>query len=64
VHNTGQNLTAAVVPPAMAALISATAYWPGFALAAITACGSAVLIPVPGRVAADEAARGRRTIAA
>jgi nitrate/nitrite transporter NarK len=57
VHNTGQNLTAAVVPPAMAAVISATAYWPGFALAAVTACASAAIIPVthaaPARTGTD-----------
>jgi MFS family permease len=68
VHNTGQNLTAAVVPPVMAAVISATAYWPGFALAAATTCASALLIPVPRRTArtpaADDTAAGRRTISA
>ena len=64
VHNTGQNLTAAVVPPVMAALISATAYWPGFALAAVTACASAALIPVTATVRAREGAEPRRTIAA
>jgi hypothetical protein len=35
----------------MAALISATAYWPGFALAAIIACCSALIVPVPVRTA-------------
>ena len=64
VHNTGQNLTAAVVPPVMAALISATAYWPGFALAAVTACGSALLIPVSRPVAAPDGAEAGRTITA
>jgi MFS family permease len=65
VHNTGQNLTAAVVPPVMAAVISATAYWPGFALAAVTACASAVLIPVaPAAVGATATAGARRTISA
>ena len=64
VHNTGQNLTAAVVPPAMAALISATAYWPGFALAAATACVSASLIPVRRQVAPTAAGERRRTITA
>ena len=62
VHNTGQNLTAAVVPPLMGAVISATAYWPGFVLAAATACASAAIIPVPAQVAA--AAGARRTISA
>lgn len=64
VHNTGQNLTAAVVPPLMAAFISATAYWPGFVLAAALTCGSAVLIPVPRRSAAPSAAKAPRTISA
>lgn len=64
VHNTGQNLTAALVPPAVAAVISATAYWPGFALAAATACVSAALIPVPPQVAASAARERRRTISA
>jgi MFS family permease len=63
-HNTGQNLTAAVVPPVMAAVISATSYWPGFALAAATACASAALIPVAQRPAASAAAGQRRTISA
>ncbi|HEY5834451.1 MFS transporter [Streptomyces sp.] len=64
-HNTGQNLTAAVVPPAVAAVISATSYWPGFALAAATAALSAVLIPVPPRAAqAPAAPEARRTISA
>ncbi|MFC4030157.1 MFS transporter [Streptomyces polygonati] len=66
VHNTGQNLTAALVPPAMAALISATAYWPGFALAAVVACCSALIVPVPRRPAvpartADAEAGASRT---
>lgn len=56
VHNTGQNLTAAVVPPAMAAIISATAYWPGFALAAATAGVSALIVPVTSRRAAARVA--------
>jgi MFS family permease len=64
VHNTGQNLTAAVVPPAMAALISATAYWPGFALAAGTACVSAAIIPLRRQVAPQETEGRRRTITA
>lgn len=64
VHNTGQNLTAVVIPPAMAALISATAYWPGFALAALSACGSALIVPVPRPVATAEPTGSRRTISA
>jgi MFS family permease len=64
VHNTGQNLTAAVVPPAMAAFISATAYWPGFALAALTACASAAVIPVTRAVPAGPDADLARTIPA
>jgi MFS family permease len=64
VHNTGQNLTAAVVPPLMAAFISATAYWPGFALAAALTCVSAVLIPVPRALAQTSAEERRRTITA
>lgn len=64
VHNTGQNLTAAVVPPLMAAFISATAYWPGFALAAATACASAAIVPVTRAVPARQAADGTRTIPA
>jgi hypothetical protein len=63
VHNTGQNLTAAVVPPLMGAVISATAYWPGFVLAAATACASAAIIPVPAQATAS-AAGARRTISA
>jgi MFS family permease len=46
VHNTGQNLTAAVVPPLTAALISGTGYWPALAVAAAVACGAAALVPV------------------
>jgi MFS family permease len=64
VHNTGQNLTAAIVPPAMAALISATAYWPGFTLAAVATCVSAVVIPVRGPVAAPAGSERSRTITA
>jgi nitrate/nitrite transporter NarK len=64
VHNTGQNLTAAVVPPLMGAVISATAYWPGFALAAATACASAALIPVPRAAPARPAPEAARTIPA
>jgi MFS family permease len=65
VHNTGQNLTAAVVPPVMAAVITATAYWPAFAVAAATACVSAALIPVAPPAAAASAAEGtHRTISA
>jgi MFS family permease len=60
VHNTGQNLTAALVPPAMAAFISATAYWPGFVLAAALAALSAVTVPAaaPGRGPVAGAAPG------
>lgn len=59
VHNTGQNLTAALVPPAMAAVISATAYWPGFALASATAALSALIVPVgAGRGASRRAQPG------
>ncbi|WP_327289556.1 MFS transporter [Streptomyces sp. NBC_01198] len=64
VHNTGQNLTAAVVPPAMAAVISATAYWPGFALAALTACASAAIIPVTRAAPARNGTDRPRTIPA
>jgi MFS family permease len=64
VHNTGQNLTAAVVPPAMAAFISATAYWPGFALAAATACASALIVPVPRQSVTTATDRAPRTISA
>ncbi|WUH91820.1 MFS transporter [Streptomyces sp. NBC_00433] len=64
VHNTGQNLTAAVVPPAMAAVISATAYWPGFALAAVTACASAAIIPVASAMPARPEPDRPRTIPA
>jgi MFS family permease len=64
VHNTGQNLTAALVPPLMAALISATAYWPGFLLAALATCASAGLIPVARAVPAAGGAGERRTIPA
>lgn len=64
VHNTGQNLTAALVPPLMAALISATAYWPGFLLAALATCASAGLIPVARAVPAAGGREERRTIPA
>ncbi len=64
VHNTGQNLTAALVPPAMAGLISLFGYWPGFALAALTAAASAVVIPVGPRPAASEAAERQGGLAA
>jgi hypothetical protein len=56
IHNTGQNLTAAVVPPAMGALITAAGYWPGFAVAAVAACASAVVIPVRAAAPAPEPA--------
>ncbi|MFF3565222.1 MFS transporter [Streptomyces sp. NPDC002574] len=46
VHNTGQNFTAAVVPPLSAAAISATGYWPALAAAAAVACGAAMVVPV------------------
>ncbi|MEU1620611.1 MFS transporter [Streptomyces sp. NPDC005722] len=46
VHNTGQNLTAALVPPLSATLISATGYWPALAAAAVVACGAAALVPM------------------
>ncbi|WP_051951226.1 MFS transporter [Actinacidiphila yeochonensis] len=62
-HNTGQNLTAALVPPAMAELISATSYWPGFVLAAAVAGGAAFAVPA-GRPAAAESAERGRTITA
>ncbi|MGW5353851.1 MFS transporter [Streptomyces sp. NPDC004031] len=64
VHNTGQNFTAAVVPPLMAALISAAGYWPGFALAAAATCASAGLIPVARAVPAADRADRPRTIPA
>jgi MFS family permease len=64
VHNTGQNLTAAIVPPALAAFISATAYWPGFALAAATACVSALIVPVPPQATTTATDRAPRTISA
>jgi MFS family permease len=64
VHNTGQNLTAALVPPLMAALITATGYWPGFALATAATCASAGLIPVPRAVPAADPADRARTIPA
>lgn len=54
VHNTGQNLTAAVVPPAMGALITAAGYWPGFAVAAVCACASALVIPVRATAAGPD----------
>jgi MFS family permease len=63
-HNTGQNLTAALVPPTMAALISATDYWPGFALAAVVACVSSLIVPVPPKVAPARTTGSRRTISA
>jgi MFS family permease len=59
IHNTGQNLTAAVVPPAIGALITAAGYWPGFAVATLSACASALVIPVrdaaPAPASAPEA---------
>jgi MFS family permease len=58
-HNTGQNLTAALVPPAAAAVISATSYWPAFALAAALAGVSALIVPVPPRVRTGPAAHGQ-----
>jgi MFS family permease len=60
VHNTGQNLTAALVPPVMAAVISATAYWPAFTLAALTACVSAALVPLPA-ASADRSRAARES---
>ncbi|MDX6312786.1 MAG: hypothetical protein QOF44_2250 [Streptomyces sp.] len=46
VHNTGQNLAAALAPPLVGALITATGYWPAFATAAGLACAAAVIVPV------------------
>ncbi|WP_203673451.1 MULTISPECIES: MFS transporter [unclassified Streptomyces] len=45
IHNTGQNLTAALVPPVIGALITGAGYWPGFAVAGAAACLAAVLVP-------------------
>jgi sugar phosphate permease len=45
VHNTGQNLTAAVVPPVMGTVITVAGYWPGLAVAAVAAFGAALLTP-------------------
>jgi sugar phosphate permease len=45
IHNTGQNLTAAVVPPLIGAVISTAGYWPAFAAAAGVACAAAALVP-------------------
>lgn len=45
VHNTGQNLTAALVPPLMGAVITAAGYWPGLAAAAVAAGVAAALVP-------------------
>ncbi|MDJ0345098.1 MFS transporter [Streptomyces sp. H10-C2] len=52
IHNTGQNLTAALVPPVMGALITSAGYWPGFAVAGIAACSAAVIVPARDPVAA------------
>lgn len=46
VHNTGQNLAAALAPPLVGALITATGYWPAFAAAAGIACAAAAVVPV------------------
>jgi sugar phosphate permease len=62
-HNTGQNLTAALVPPAMAEVISATSYWPGFAVAAGVAGAAALAVPV-GRRTSPETPAPSRTITA
>ncbi|MDF9814711.1 MFS transporter [Streptomyces sp. SPB162] len=51
IHNTGQNLTAALVPPVMGALITGAGYWPGFAVAGVAACAAAVLVPARDPVA-------------
>jgi MFS family permease len=45
IHNTGQNLTAAVIPPLVGAVISTAGYWPAFAAAAGVACAAAALVP-------------------
>lgn len=45
IHNTGQNLTAAVIPPLVGAAISTAGYWPAFAAAAGVACAAAALVP-------------------
>jgi nitrate/nitrite transporter NarK len=45
IHNTGQNLTAVVIPPLVGAVISTAGYWPAFAAAAGVACAAAALVP-------------------
>ncbi|MEY9846275.1 MFS transporter [Streptacidiphilus sp. MAP5-3] len=47
VHNTGQNLTASLCPPAVGALITAAGYAPAFGLAA--ACAVAAIAVLPSR---------------
>lgn len=54
VQNTGQNLTAAAVPPLIGALITATGYTEAFAVAAAFAAGAALVVPVRGGTAAAE----------
>ncbi len=46
VQNTGQNLTAVLVPPLLGALVGATAFSAAFALAAVAPVAAAVLVPV------------------
>jgi MFS family permease len=46
VHNTGQNLTGALVPPVLGAVITHTGYWPGFTAAAASAALAALMIPL------------------
>ena len=46
VQNTGQNLTAVLVPPVLGALVGATAFAAAFAVAAVAPVAAALLVPV------------------
>ena len=55
IQNTGQNIVAAVTPPAVAVLIGASGYPAAFAVAAVLPLAAAAVIPV----AALDAIAGR-----
>jgi sugar phosphate permease len=56
VHNTGQNLTGALVPPVLGAVITHAGYWPGFTAAAAAAALATLIVPLHPRALPRRAA--------
>jgi len=59
VQNTGQNLTAVLVPPVLGALVGATAFAAAFAVAAVAPVAAALLVPVSREHSSRPAPRSR-----